>query len=329
MPLTLQIPRAAPGREPPRLGRLVVGLVNNMPDATLDATEAQFRRLLERAAGTLDVRLRLYCLAEVPRSEAAREHMRGRYWPVDELLRAPVDGLIVTGLEPGPGALTDEPYWPLFEQLIEWAIWHTTSSIWSCLAAHATVLKLNGIRSQRLEDKCCGVFEQSVLPGDQLVQGVSSPLCTPHSRWNELPVEALKRSAYTILSSSADTGADMFIKETGSLLVFFQGHPEYDATCLLKAHRRDVEHFLRGQLPTYPRIPVGYLTPKGTQLLEDFRERVLRAPQPDRLVSFPEAEASACIGRTWASAATRIYENWLSILAVRQSIRTPAIAKVS
>ena len=40
-----------------------VGLVNNMPDAALRATELQFARLLKAAAGNLDVRLRLFSLA--------------------------------------------------------------------------------------------------------------------------------------------------------------------------------------------------------------------------------------------------------------------------
>jgi homoserine O-succinyltransferase/O-acetyltransferase len=49
-----------------------IGLVNNMPDAALDATERQFRALLEAAAAGIDVRLTLYTLPEVPRTEFGR-----------------------------------------------------------------------------------------------------------------------------------------------------------------------------------------------------------------------------------------------------------------
>ena len=37
---------------------VVIGLVNNMPDTALEATEAQFARVLSTAAGALPVRLR-------------------------------------------------------------------------------------------------------------------------------------------------------------------------------------------------------------------------------------------------------------------------------
>jgi len=37
-----------------------IALVNNMPDAALDATERQFRALLSAAAGGRDVRLTVY-----------------------------------------------------------------------------------------------------------------------------------------------------------------------------------------------------------------------------------------------------------------------------
>jgi homoserine O-succinyltransferase len=47
-------------------------LVNNMPDAALLATERQFASLLAEAAGeAFDVTLRLYALANVPRSPSA------------------------------------------------------------------------------------------------------------------------------------------------------------------------------------------------------------------------------------------------------------------
>src|SRR6201996_3321050 len=51
---------------------LTIGLVNNMPDAALKATERQFMRLLRQAAG--DVRIDFHCfsLASVSRSQSTK-----------------------------------------------------------------------------------------------------------------------------------------------------------------------------------------------------------------------------------------------------------------
>ena len=49
-----------------------VGLVNNMPDAAMRATELQFARLLKEAAGALDVRLRLFNLRGDRRAATTR-----------------------------------------------------------------------------------------------------------------------------------------------------------------------------------------------------------------------------------------------------------------
>jgi homoserine O-succinyltransferase len=51
----------------------------------------------------------------------------------------------------------------------------------------------------------------------------------PHSRWNEIPEEALLACGYRVLTRSEDAGVDAFVKQRNSLFVFFQGHPEYDA----------------------------------------------------------------------------------------------------
>src|SRR5579862_2521295 len=59
--------------------RIEIGLVNNMPDTALLATERQFTNLLQLAAGELDVRLRLFSLAGIARGEAAQAAMDGRY----------------------------------------------------------------------------------------------------------------------------------------------------------------------------------------------------------------------------------------------------------
>ena len=82
-----------------------------MPDAALEATERQFRSLLEEAAGGSGVHLALYALPDVPRSEEARRHIRELYSDISELWTRELDGLIVTGTEPRKAELADEPYW--------------------------------------------------------------------------------------------------------------------------------------------------------------------------------------------------------------------------
>lgn len=295
---------------------LVIGLVNNMPDTALETTEAQFARLLSEAADSLSVRLRLSYLPEVPRGEAGREQLSNcAYWPIDALLREPLDGLIVTGMEPVAPLLSDEPYWDRMGGLVQWAEANTTSSIWSCLAAHAAVEHLDGIRRRRLERKLSGVFAHTVMPGQSLLDGVSAPVHTPHSRWNELPVERLQRTGYAIVTSSPETGADMLIKQSRSLHVFFQGHPEYDETTLLREYRRDVGRFLRGQQSHYPTLPHGYFPPVALDLLREFEQRATRAPSADLLNEFPAEAIGNTLRNTWGAGAVRIYRNWLALLA--------------
>src|SRR5881409_1993191 len=76
---------------------LEIGLINNMPDAALEATERQFRALLDAAADGIVVRLTLYGLPDVPRTEWGRHHVSSFYSCVGDLWDRHHDGLIVTG----------------------------------------------------------------------------------------------------------------------------------------------------------------------------------------------------------------------------------------
>src|SRR5262245_5541831 len=112
---------------------LRIGLVNNMPDAALEATEQQFASLLNAAAGS-PVRLRLFALPEVPRGNAGRERIRRFYSDLRTLNRTRLDGLIVTGAEPIAPDLKDEPYWRPLIDVLRWAEMKAVPTIWSCLA---------------------------------------------------------------------------------------------------------------------------------------------------------------------------------------------------
>src|SRR5580658_8282911 len=78
---------------------LNIGLINNMPDSALRATERQFITLLEAAAGSVMVRLSLYTLPEIARSKSEIPRMANIYANLRELWNRQLDGIIVTGTE--------------------------------------------------------------------------------------------------------------------------------------------------------------------------------------------------------------------------------------
>src|ERR1700755_272780 len=159
-----------------------VGLVNNMPDAAMRATELQFARLLKDAAGALDVRLRLFNLRGIDRSAETRARMDGFYDDAGFLQAAHVDALIVTGAQPASDDLRDESCWPELAQLIDWAEIGTISTLFSCLAAHAAVLHLDGVRRRPLANKLSGVYQTSRVGDDPLFFSLPLAAPVPHSR---------------------------------------------------------------------------------------------------------------------------------------------------
>ena len=311
-------------REPPARNDgsepIVIGLVNNMPDAALRITERQVRDLLSRAAGELPVSLRVFSLPELPRSEAGRLHVGQFHEPIAALWPTQVDALIVTGTEPKAVTLEDEPYWPALVRLVDWAEERTISTIWSCLAAHAAAHYLDGIERQPLDGKLCGVFDCDKATDHRLVDGGPPRWCVPHSRYNELPEQALLRAGYRILTRSPKVGADLFVKERQSLFLFLQGHPEYDATALFGEYRRDIRRFLAGERDCYPQLPHGYFNREAAEAMLAFRERALRQRDIALLPSFPAA-AGRQLADPWRPAATRLYANWLTYLVERRDAR--------
>src|ERR1700731_3380610 len=69
-----------------------IGLVNNMPEAALEATEQQFLELLGAAAGDSWVHLRFFSLPGVPRSERGRSYLSRIYGEVETIGKAGLDG---------------------------------------------------------------------------------------------------------------------------------------------------------------------------------------------------------------------------------------------
>jgi homoserine O-succinyltransferase len=290
-----------------------IGLVNNMPDAALDATVRQFRALLGAAADDMVVHLRLFTLPEVPRTDFGRQLVSG-YSDISELWDSHLDGLIVTGAEPRAADLRDEPYWTSLTRVLDWAEGHTYSTILSCLAAHAGTLHIDGIVRRPLGDKRFGVFECERVSDHPLTAAGPSRLQMPQSRWNEIPEEALRACGYRVLTRSEDAGVDSFVKQRKSLFVFFQGHPEYEAITLMLEYRRDIGRFLRRERDTYPPMPHGYFDEEMVEVLTALRERALADRREELLAEFPTAKAAGKLRNTWRSPAESLYRNWLRFI---------------
>jgi homoserine O-succinyltransferase/O-acetyltransferase len=307
-----------------RVPWLDIGLLNNMPDAAIEATENQFASLLEQAAGPLPVRLRFYSLPEIPRAQAVRARMESIYRELPELWSSRLDALIVTGAEPRSSDLRQEAFWSSMVDVIEWSRSSVSSAVWSCLAAHAAVLHLDGVQRRPLPRKCCGVFEHELNRSHALTQGVTERTCAPHSRWNEVARDSLESCGYDILTDSAAAGVNLFAKRSGSLFVFWQGHPEYEQQSLLKEYQRDVGRFLRGERDDYPAMPENYFDADGTSQLLEFKARARSARQIELLGQFPLRTAAFRISNSWRPAAVQHYRQWLQALVAAAPVRRTA-----
>lgn len=301
--------------------RVDIGLVNNMPDRALKATERQFTSLLASAADGVEVHLTLFALPDVPRTETGRRHISSFYSPIENLWDRRLDGLIVTGTEPRASSLTGEPYWAGLARLIEWAEENTHSTVWSCLAAHAAVLHTDGIVRRRLSEKRFGLFECDRVSEHPVLAGVPSTLSVPHSRWNDLREQELSAAGYGVLTRGREAGVDMFIKQRQSLFVFLQGHPEYDANSLQLEYARDVGRHLRRESENYPPLPYAYFDRETEAALTAIEARAVRDPREELLA---DVTAHTTRNRTnvWHSPAIRIYSNWLAHLSAAQAQAT-------
>lgn len=297
-----------------------IALINNMPDMALEDTETQFFELISSASKNLLVRIKLFSLQNVPRTERGRQRLGEVYFGINDFWAERFDCVVITGAEPKHADLRKEPYWPELVNVLDWAQENTTSTILSCLAAHAGVFHNDGIPRQPLADKQFGVFDFRRVAHHALTSCAGAKLRFPHSRWNEVHGTALASCGYDVLTQSEKVGVDLFVKKKrNSLFVHFQGHPEYGALTLLKEYRRDVRKFLRGERETFPSMPYGYFPLSVIQHLNDFRTRALANMSEELIAEFPDTLFASIAGNPWRSSATRIYRNWLRYVDSRKT----------
>ena len=298
---------------------VTIGLVNNMAGTAFKATERQFVSLLDSASDGIPIHVSFYTLPGLSQAESGGHHFASHYASVDALWDTHLDGLIVTGREPKKASLRDEPYWESFTHLLEWARGNTHSAVWSCLAAHAAILHMDGIGRRKSHEKNFGIFECAQVSPHPLTHNLPPRFHVPHSRWNGVAQEDLTASGYTVLSQIVEDGVDTFVKQEQSLFVFFQGHLEYEADTLMREYRRDVGRYLKGESHVYPPLPHGYFDSATEAELRALREEAIAHRRTALLTRVAAAIENAQVQIAWQSSAAVIYRNWLQLIVACKS----------
>lgn len=298
---------------------LHIGLVNNMPDAALRTTELQFARLLKEASGGFDVRLHLFAMPEIPRSDDARARMEGFYADAVGIPEAGIDALIFTGVAQDADRLSDEPYWQALTRLMDWAAAGTVTTVFSGHAAHAAVQHYDAIRRRALPKKLSGVFASLRAMEDPLLAGVPTRATTPHSRRHGVSENDLTSRGYRVLARLMDGSADLFVREDRSRLVFLQGHPEYGADTLGREYLSDMALFLNGE-GERPQIPENYFDRVTENAL------LALAARPVQIADFMDVVTGAVPLQSWRGTTLRLFANWIASIAAEKPRRRIARA---
>ena len=268
---------------------LHIGLLNIMPDGALKATERQFLRLIGNSNRIAQFYVHIFTVPGVPRSADMQAYIDSHYENFDDLAQ--------------------EAYWPHVQRVFDWADKNVTSVLCSCLASHLALQHFHGIARQRRDEKLFGVFSHRVLDRSHpMLSNINTRFDMPHSRWNGISAAQLEAHGLPVLVVGEESGVAMASSPDGFRQIYFQGHPEYDRSSLLKEFRRDVQLYSEGALPRPPKLPVHYFSPAGQRLIRDYIE----SGRP--ISDFPEDRLAEEIEVTWRDTAKALFANWLGLV---------------
>jgi homoserine O-succinyltransferase len=290
-----------------------IGLLNMMPDAALEATERQFFRLVGACNQIVQFHVHPFTVKGLQRSPQAQAHIDKYYESFEKIKLEGLDALIISGANVTHASLLEEEFWQPLTDVFSWAKENVTSILCSCLATHALIQSCYGITRTRLPAKRWGVFSHKLINRTHpLVAEINTRFDVPHSRFNEIFQTDMEQKGIKVLAASKEAGVHLAVSPDGFRIVFFQGHPEYDAISLLKEYKREVMRFYHGEINDYPPFPENYFDLPVQQIFSDYERHVrLARRRLKKLDEFPEALVLEHIDNTWSDTAKAIFNNWL------------------
>ncbi len=299
---------------------LHIGLLNMMPDAAFQVTERQYLGLVGSCNQIAQFYVHPFTVEGLQRNSETQEYINSFYTSFRELQRSGLDALILTGANVTQPDLTSEAFWEPLQEVVAWARESVTSVMCSCLASHALVEMLYGVKRRPLDRKRWGVFRHLLTESGKshpMLREVNTLFDVPHSRWNTLDAEDLEEAGLKVLVLSTQEDVHLASSPDGFRFIFSQGHPEYDTNSLLKEYKREVLAFSQGERQTYPPFPENIFCREceklGRQLERKVRKRRLDK-EPFLPQEFTEVEFENCLHNTWGDTGKAIFNNWLGLV---------------
>ncbi len=295
---------------------LHIGLLNMMPDAALAVTEQQFMRLMGSCNQIAQFYVHPFSIPGLPRSTETQDYIDRFYEPFAKLQEEGLDALVITGANVSNPTLEQEPFWLPLQEVIAWAMECTTSVLCSCLATHALMKQLYGIRRQPLPRKKWGVYNHRVTQfRHPLLRNINTRFDVPHSRYNAITRAQLEAAGLTILVEGKEGGVHMAVSPDQFRIIYLQGHPEYDYNSLLKEYKREVLRFIHGELDSYPPHPEHYFTEAAAAIADEYHQIVLASRASGTVIPpFPEKTLQRHLDNTWGDTGRALFNNWLGLV---------------
>ena len=289
---------------------LHVGFLNMMPDAALQATERQFIRLVGSCNRIAQIYVYPFSLPSLNRGAKAQRYIDQYYAPFDELCKQGLDALIITGANVANPHLDEEPFWEPLLDVVRWAEDNVASVLCSCLATHALLKHFHGIDRQPLPAKRWGVYSHRLVTNDHpLNRDINTRFDVPHSRYNDISRAQLEAAGLRVLAEGDEAGVHLAVSPDQARVVYFQGHPEYDRSSLLKEYKREVKRFRAGEIEAMPPFPENYFNRAARQLIEDAVSK-----NGDEFYDVLDRQLEKHLDNTWGDTAKGVINNWLGIV---------------
>lgn len=297
-----------------------IGLLNMMPDAAFQVTERQYMGLIGACNQIVQFFVHPFTVGGLERDLATSAYIERYYSTFEELQSSGLDALIITGANVSNPELRQEPFWKPLEEVVEWAQETVTSTMCSCLASHAIIEMLYGVKRSPLDRKKWGVYRHFHTPDGKrhpLLRDVNTLFDVPHSRWNTLELEDLSEAGVPVLVTTRQDDVHLATSPDGFRFIFSQGHPEYDINSLLKEYKREVMLFAGGERSDYPPLPENYFSERCERLGRGIERRARRLKAGGETLppeEFQESDFEGCLHNTWGDTGKAIFNNWLGLV---------------